>query len=261
MKKILVILFCLFFSQIGTAFSLELSWFYVQHREYANGKSVNRLGFGLTDEKGQSITDDNIVKSVTLFDPYGNVVNLPPSEFYIDEEIYGYYDGKNSQWNYRDEWQVVSWFRADFSEPLIPGIYRLIIETQDGRESELTYKFNKLIRLPILSSSSIRLNTDSFGNVVWKWDIPEELGRLAFNHKTTARAAIEVFKNQKNVAFFSVKVPSHMGYIFIPRDLVQSINKKGDKFGLKIQLEAKDNNYRTYSDVLMINDLKSIRKE
>jgi hypothetical protein len=38
-----------------------------------------------------------------------------------------------------------------------------------------------------------------------------------------------------------------MGYVFIPGDVAQLINEKGDRFELKISLETRDKNNRAYS--------------
>jgi hypothetical protein len=57
------------------------------------------------------------------------------------------------------------------------------------------------------------------------------------------------------VAYFFVKIPSHMGYVFIPRHVVQKISEKGNQFGLKVQLETGDKNSRTYSNTLVITDM------
>jgi hypothetical protein len=45
-----------------------------------------------------------------------------------------------------------------------------------------------------------------------------------------------------------------MGYAFIPRDVVQSMNKKGNQFEMKISLETRDKNNRTYSKFLLLKE-------
>ena len=257
MKKILAVIVCLFCLAIENAFSAQVAWMYVQHRDYEDGRSLNRLSFGLTDENGQYLRNDDSVTDVKLYDPNGKTVNLPPHNFDSDEEMYGSYDGKNSQWHYGDDWRFGSWFSANFSVSLIPGIYRLKVTTDAGQVAERTFEFSKIVKLPIFSSNSIQLHPDSFANVIWTWTIPEDLGRLAFNHKTRARATIDIYKNQQIVAWVSITVPSHMGYVFIPHDVVQKIISKGDRFGLRIQLETRDNGSRTYSKPLFINDLRA----
>ena len=146
-------------------------------------------------------------------------------------------------------------------ETLNPGIYWLKVTSTDGKVAERTYAFNKRIELPTIDSGSIQLQPDLHGNLIWTWNIPMELGQLALNHKTRARASIDIFKNKKNVGYFSIVLPAHLGYIFIPGDVVQTMNQKGDRFDVKIQLETRDKNDRTYSKPFIIkNRLSAVSK-
>jgi len=85
-----------------------------------------------------------------------------------------------------------------------------------------------------------------------------ELGQLSLNHKMQARAAIDIYKDKKNVGYFSNILPVHLGYVVIPQDVVQSMNQKGNQFELKISLETKDKNNRAYSNPLIINEMRHI---
>ena len=69
MSKIIFIVLCISFYATGNALSAEISWMHVQHREYGNGKALNRLGFGLIDDRGNYLTDNRNVKAVKLYDP------------------------------------------------------------------------------------------------------------------------------------------------------------------------------------------------
>lgn len=249
MKKLLFILiaFHISFIAIGNIFSAEIAWMHVQHREYGEGKSLNRLSFGLVDDEIQYLTSDDTVKEVALYDPSGKPVNLSPYKFGSNFEIYGTYDAKNSQWLYNRSWQFDSWFSLDILTPLIPGLYRLKVTTTDGKVTERAYGFNKSVNLPIIDSGSIELQPDPYGNLIWTWQIPAKLGRLSFNHKTRARAMINIYKSNKDIAYFSIILPVHMGYVFIPNEVVQKIDQKGDRFEFKISLETRDKNNRTYS--------------
>ena len=256
--KILVatVAFLLLVSNVVIA--AEISWMYVQHRIYESGRSLNRLAFGLIDEKGQVSTDSRDVSNVQLYAPDGSAVNLLKYRFDSDEEMFGLYDAVKSRWFYSDNWQFDSWFRANFFESLIPGRYRLVVTSVGGKVVESSFRFKKRVGLPVVSSSSFKIFYDSHGNVIWKWDIPDDLGRLIFNHFTQARASIDIVKNNKNVAYFFIKIPSHLGYVFIPRHIVEKITAKGDQFGFKIQLETKDKNNRTYSGTLITSQKLSM---
>ena len=69
-----------------------------------------------------------------------------------------------------------------------------------------------------------------------------------------ARAAIEIYKNEAEVGYFSIILPVHLGYVFIPRDVVETINQKGDRFDFKVSLETGDKNNRTYSKPLTVKE-------
>jgi hypothetical protein len=244
MKKIFTIIFVFFVSNAAAA---EISWMYVQHRIYENGRTRNRLTFGLIDENGQNLTNDEHITAVELRDPQDRFAKLSDYKFSMDEEIYGIYDSQRSQWHFSEEWH--------FFEPLIPGVYHLKVITADGKSTEYGFKFREVVSLPVITSRSFEIHPDSFGNVIWKWDIPDSLGHMAFNLQTVVKASIDVYKHNKQVAYFFIKLPSHMGYLFIPRNIVQKIHAKGDQFGLRVQLETRDNSTRTYSDTLLMNDL------
>ncbi len=252
MKTVIAAAILLF---LGEAFAADISWMYVQNRQYESGRNINRLAFGLIDEKGNSLADSSYITDVNLYAPGGKQIKLKKFRFDSDEEIFGTYNAIKSQWFYSDTWQYDSWFRANFSEPLIPGIYRLRVTTSDGETVEGNYNFNAIVDLPVISSKTFTLYPDSHGNVIWKWDVPETLGHMIFNYHTEVRASIDINKDSRHVAYFFVNIPSHMGYVFIPRQVVQKISEKGNQFGLRIQLETGDKNSRTYSNTVVVTDI------
>jgi hypothetical protein len=253
MKKILLIVICLSLAAMN-AYSAEIAWMYVQHRTYGEGNSVNRLGFGLIDKQLRYLTSDSMISEVKLFNSQGKEMKMAPHRFGKLNEIYGSYDSKNSQWRFSKKWQFDSWFHVDILEELIPGKYRLSVKTADGKTTEREYAFNRRVDLPFVDQRSMRIQKDLQGNLVWTWDVPEDMGFLAQKTKTRARAAIEIYKNDENVAYFSIILPSHMGYVFIPDDVAQLINEKGDRFELKISLKTRDKNNRAYSKAYIFNE-------
>ena len=131
MKKIIFIVLCIFFYASGNALSVEIFWMHVQHREYGAGKDVNRLGFGLIDDRGNYLSGNQNIKEVRLFDPNKKEVKMSKVKFDSVEEIFGTYDAKNSQWFYSKTWQFDSWFNTEIMASLNPGIYRLKVTTTD----------------------------------------------------------------------------------------------------------------------------------
>ena len=256
MKKLLLFLFCILFFSATNALAVEIAWMHVQHRQYASGKSFDRLGFGLIDDRGYYITDNKNIVEIKLYNADKKELKLSTVEFESVEEVSGSYDYKNSQWYYSKDWQFESWFSAGILDSLGTGIYRLKITTDDGKSVERTSAFNNHVALPFIDSNSFQVDMDPSGNLIWSWNIPVELGQLSINHKLRARAAIDIYKDKKNVGYFSVILPVHMGYVFIPQDVVQSMNQKGNQFEMKILLETRDKNNRTYSNPLIVNETR-----
>jgi hypothetical protein len=180
---------------------------------------------------------------------------LTPVKFGSVEEIYGNYDAKNSQWYFDENWQYDSWFSVDIDEPLAAGLYTLSVTTADGKKAEHAYTFNQQVELPIIDSDSIKLDADSSGNLILTWRIPDQLGRLSLTHAMRARASIDIYSKNKYSGYFSIIVPVHVGFVFIPRQVVQKIKQKGNRFEVMISLETRDKNNRTYSKKLTVNQM------
>ncbi len=240
---------------VGNALAAEIAWLHVQHREYGNGQSINRLSFGLVDEELSYVTDKNAVREVQLTDPSGKPVKLSPVDFGSVEEIYGNYDAKNSQWYFEKNWQYDSWFNVDIEMPLVTGAYILSVTTVDGKKTERTYTYNQQVKLPIIDSKFIELRPDSSGNLLWTWRIPDQLGSLSLTHPMRARASIDIYSKDRYSGYFSIIVPVHIGFVFIPREVAQKINQKGNRFEVMISLETRDKNNRTYSKPLAVNQI------
>ncbi len=253
MKKFLLFLFCIFFIAMGNAWAVDIAWMQVQHRKYGNSESFNRLSFGLVDDRGYYLTEAGGITEIKLYNPQKKELKLATVKFDSVDEIFGSYDSKNSQWDYSKAWQLDSWFSAVILEALKPGVYWLKVKTADGKSAEHTFAFNKHVDLPVINSNSFRFNPDQYGNLIWTWQIPIELGYLSLSHKTRARAAIEIYKDKKYTGYFSTILPVHLGYILIPEDVLQLMNQKGNRFELKISLETKDKNNRTYSKPFIVD--------
>ena len=261
MKKLLLFLFCILFFSATNALAVEIAWMHVQHRQYASGKSFDRLGFGLIDDHGYYITDNKNIVEIKLYNADKKELKLSTVEFESVEEVSGSYDYKNSQWYYNKDWQFESWFSAGILDSLNAGIYRLKITAADGKSVERTFIFNNRVSLPIVDSKSFKIDMDQAGNLIWSWSIPVELGQLSLNQKMRARAAIDIYKNKKPVGYFSIILPVHMGYVFIPQDVAQLIDQKGNQFEMKILIETRDKNNRTYSAPLIVKEMRPIMSD
>jgi hypothetical protein len=246
MKKLIMIVFCIISLTATNAFAVDVAWMYVQQRHYGDGRNINRLSFGLTNDLGNYLSDDGDVAKIALYGPSGKAVELSSHKFGSVEEITGFFDYRNSQWRYSPDWRFDSWFSIDILEALKPGKYRLEVSTADGKTTERTYKFNKSIVLPIIDPHTVQIRWDQQDNLIWTWDIPLDLGHLSLNSRTQAKAAIDIYRKNKNVAYLSVLIPSQMGFAFIPHHIVQKLNQKGDRFEFEVRLETRDKNNRTH---------------
>jgi hypothetical protein len=253
-KAIMIIVTSTLFSWAVSAVAMEIAWMYVQHRQYGDTGDVNRLGFGLVDDELRYLRGDDRIARVSLYGPDGEPVKLAPHQFGEVEEVYGRYDSKNSRWHYSAGWEYDSWFSADILAPLAPGQYRLQVSTTDGKTAERTYAIIRPIRLPVVAVDTFAIRSDAGGNLIWTWAIPEELGRLSQSEKTRARASIDIYNGDDIKAYFSIILPSHMGYNFIPAGVVDQINTKGNRFEMKISLETRDKNNRSYSKPLVFHE-------
>lgn len=62
MKKLLLIVLCMFFLASANALAVEVAWMHVQKRHYSDGRNINRLSFGLIDDLGNYIVDGGSVE-------------------------------------------------------------------------------------------------------------------------------------------------------------------------------------------------------
>ncbi len=232
---------------VGWAQALDIVWMQVQHRQYGRGQEFNRLGFGLTDGGGRYLADGGAVRRVELLAPGGRPLSLSKLTFAADVEIFGTYDAKNSRWRYTRTWQPESWFSANIAAALTPGRYVLKVTAADGATAESTFVFKRRVKLPVIDAATFRITPDGSGGLLWRWNVPDELGALSLTHRMRARAAVDIYRGGRAVAYFSVILPVHMGFVFVPRRVVEALNRKGDRFIFKVALETRDKNNRTYS--------------
>jgi hypothetical protein len=72
-----------------------------------------------------------------------------------------------------------------------------------------------------------------------------------------ARASVDIYNDNEYAGYFSIIIPVHLGFVFIPRDVVQKIYQKGNRFEVMISLETRDKNNRTYSKPLEVTQILS----
>ena len=86
---------------------------------------------------------------------------------------------------------------------------------------------------------------------------PPKKGITVLPHNCPS-GSIDIFKQNKNVGYFSILLPVHLAYVVIPAEVAQTIGQKGDRFEFKVQIETKDKNNRTYSKPLIVKEKLAI---
>jgi len=228
-----------------------LTYFYVQNRTTENGKKYNRLGFECKDVNNQYIST-NVLGSVVLTDPNGKIVNLTtPVNFGTGYTTDSYYDASNGRWIYSAPY-FYSQYSAEFSDQLITGTYRLTFTDTDGKISQMNYSFNKIVDLPIIPSRSYHYYRDQDGNFLWDWQVQYVDPTI----QTSVRAWITIYDAQGNYwGELWVKVPTNMGWLFVPKEIYDVVLSMGRTFSLQTQIRTDDNNNRAFSNAVPMSNL------
>ena len=243
MKKGYIVLFIIltFFPCLANA-TFHLDFFSVQNRVYENGDHLNRLVFDCKDANGYYPSTD-ILGSIILADPNGKNVDVTVA-FGNYVEADGYYDANNSQWVYTTPY-LYGYYWSIFSDQLIPGKYHLKFTDKDGEISEKDFVIYKIVDLPIIPTSSYSLHFDQNMDLIWQWQVPDYIDSSL---QTSARAVIDCYDEHDNlIAEVYVRVPTQMGFLFVPRVVVDQILLVGKKFALGTHIRTNDNNNRSYS--------------
>lgn len=258
MKKAVVLFFITCLLVIADlAYAVDLEWWYIQNRKYENGKESFQIAFAFKNDSGDVITD-NIVQypagRVELYNPDGNRIEVSDVIFFGPyKPINGNYDAQTDQWDYDGEKANISFYSAYFLEDLKGGDYRLVVTDIDNNTYE-KYKFysGQKISLPLISSDSFSVTKDDTGNLIWTW---QPLETTDFGIGMSLQGLISSYKifDSKEMLTQEVYVtlPSHMDHIFIPKNIVESLEAEGDIYRFRIGVNTNDNEKRTYSNTFL----------
>ena len=263
MKRIRITLLIIFVAltliliQAGTSAAYQLEWKSIQHRVYESGGSLNRLAFEILDDSGNYVSSANVVTGVVLKSPNGSPVNLSTLNFDPLFDFYGaWFDLGSSAWVYNTPMQI-SEFRADILDPLVIGNYTLEVSMDSGPPLIGQIAFEFLLDLPIISSRTFQIHTDSAGNLYWTWNIPEQLLALAKTYDLQIRAGVGAMVNGQNVALYWPNVPVEMGSSFAHSSIYQDFVSRSDEIHFWFQVRTSNNNARAYSKTIVVQDLSS----
>lgn len=239
--------------QAAGAATPAISWFYVHHRTFEADPAINRLSVGFKDaSSGVPLLGDNLT-SLTLYDPNGDEVPVPQLTFYpAVYEIDGEYDGKTGIWNYGEPYLVAD-YRADLDQELVVGTYHLVA-VFDGVELEASFNFTGVVDLPIVPASSIKSKIDASGNLICTWAVSYELSKHNPSLATWTRVGIEVKKKGKIIGGLWYRVPTHLGRVFVPKEVIDAIKGfGGSNYTIGIMVRTNDNSTRAHSKTRKLN--------
>lgn len=230
----------------GLAEAYVLDYFMVQHRTYENGSKHNRIAFAVKDANGGYVTQDKL-ESLALYGPDGKQLKLTDKAFYSYKELDGVYDGPTGRWQYMTTFYTSGNYRAFISaSELAVGTYKLAI-VYDGAKLEGNWYFYGQVNLPVIKSTTFKYWMDKYGNFMAEWGVPYDLCRTSPNLETSVRVWIDSYKGKTWIGEAFVRVPTHMGRLFLPSSIVSQLKKQGDNFTMGVHLRTNDNCNRTYS--------------
>jgi hypothetical protein len=247
------------FIQARTSQAYQLDWKVIQHRVYESGDSLNRLAFEIKDDSGNYVSSADVVTDVVLKDPSGNPVTLSTLGFDPLYDFYGSrFDLASSSWIYYTPSPLpISDFGAEIIDPLVIGTYTLEVTMDNWQILTGTIDFDFLLDLPVISARTFQIHTDSAGNLHWTWDIPKQLLTLAKTYDIQIRAGVAAMLNGELIAMYWPNVPVEMGSSFTPRSIVQDLLNGADEIIFAFQVRTSNNNARSYSNRIHVNDLSS----
>ena len=267
-KTILLIAFAvlvLMLIQTGTSAAYQLGWKNIRHQVEESGDSFNRLAFEVWDDSGNYVDSASVVTDVILRpplpngdpDPSGTPVNLTAINF---EPLLDYYGSRfntiTSAWEYNTPIQI-SEFNANILDPMVIGTYTLEVSTDTGPTLIEQIDFEFLLDLPVISSRTFQIQTDSTGNLFWTWDVSEELITLAKTYDLQIRAGVAALVSGELVALYWPNVPIEMGHSFTPSSIYQDLVSRADVIRFGFQVRTSNNNARAYSKRIDVQDPSS----
>ncbi len=251
--------------QTGISAGYQLGWTSIQHRVTESGATINRLAFEILDDSGNYVDSAGVVTNAILRppqpngdpDPGGIPVNLTTLNFSPLFDFYGSrFNTTNSAWEYSTPIQI-SDFNANILDPLIIGTYILEVTMDSGPTLIEQIEFGFLLDLPVISSRTFQIHTDSAGNLHWSWDVPKDLLALAQTYDLQIRAGVGAIDNGVLVALYWPNVPVEMCSSFAPSTIYQDLISRSDQIEFYFQVRTSNNFARAYSNTIVVKDISS----
>jgi hypothetical protein len=247
-------------SGLAVAGNYSVGWWMVQKIYRENGNSVNRVAFDIQDGSGAMVLTD-VVQGIALLGPGGSIP-LDPHDFDTPDLLLGSIDTSSGQWSYDSAFSPSNYHIATFSADLVEGNYTLVITDTDGEavaNDNPTKYFNGVVELPEISSKTFRGYTDAGGNFFWQWDPPDDTAVWSQSLDVSIRCYLIIYNGDNHIGDVYVTVPATLGGMYVPRNVMDLVWPRGDKFYVQLHLRTNDNNNRYYTNPVSLNVLKKER--
>lgn len=236
----------------------KIQWWtnYIVRADHEDGRIRRWTGFAMEDQNGNTISE-NVVGSVTLYDPDG--IEVSPTE--LNDEPYltmnGRYIADTGQWEYDDDFHLVSGeYYLNFNEvPLKTGMYHIQVTDVDGYIHEGYNYYAGPVELPMIYSHTLRGYEDDSGNFMWTWSVPYTYDP---NIETRSRASVLIYNNNEFIADVYISLPTHLAHVFIPSSTFQKIKARGNRLTVRSRLRERTSRVRKYSNEVDIANLPPV---
>jgi hypothetical protein len=226
-----------------------LSVFWVQHRKYENGDDFNRVLIQFKDGANQWVTED-ILDSAVIKDPTGAEVPILELSHYVDSALSGNYDWKQGRWIYPGAFGVDAGYTGKVEGSLKNGKYVLEAVDKDQKQHTGEFYVNGVVKLPLISSKTLKPSFDKSGNLICQWAVPWVLGQKNPDWDTFTQAVIYIYEGKTLTGVMYERVPTYMGRVFVPSSVLDLLRAKGSSFQFGVNLRTNDQNNRIYSNTI-----------
>jgi len=230
-----------------------IEWPRVQNRVYEDGTMNNYLGFALLYNDGSGYTPPTDLEfgDVNLYSPFEPVIPLPLQNWWggTYTEHYASYDGTTFNYSGPD---TGNWFSAHINQSLVPGEYTLMVSGDEygGWSDSALIPFNyDSAGIPVVRSTSFNYYFNGSG-FYWEWDVPT----IPSGVGTSVRATLQITTVGEAPADLVVTIPTSINHLYIPDFTTDEL----EALRLQIQLRTDDNNFRTYSDRVWVEDFTAV---
>jgi len=245
---------------LALAGDYTVSWWHLQKRNYEDGRSFNRLGFGVVDASGSPVSTD-VVLNISLVGS-GVPDPLPEHSFDYYDALYGRIDTTTGLWIYDADFTTENYHAVNFSGNLAAGNYTFTVIDEDGEtmtNDNPTQYFNGVVELPTISSKSFRGYEDASGNWTFQWDPPMDSETWSGLHNMSIRCWISIFLGDDYKGDIYVTVPAALGGMYVPSNVMDLARQIGDNGRFALHLRTNDNNNRYYTNSVGLSDLNKER--